>query len=98
MTGIAPTGQITRPICLRAGADVHARADLRARADEARAIDYRFSPIQAPMFTYIGGMQMTPGRGKRCHAPRAARHARSAWRDGEFLIGNVSLSKNGRRP
>ena len=40
MTGSAPTGSMTPPICA-AGADVDARADLRARADQRVRVDQR---------------------------------------------------------
>ena len=46
---------------LRGGAQVHALADLRARADQRVRVDHRARADHAPTFTYIGGMQTTPG-------------------------------------
>src|ERR1041385_9324300 len=57
------------------------------------------SPTHAPMFTYIGGMQMTPGAR---YAPSRTDEPPGTMRTFDpaayFFIGSVSLSKNGHLP
>src|SRR5262249_52670865 len=57
------------------------------------------SPIQAPRFTYIGGMQITPGARyapSRTADPPGTIRTPSAT--DKRLSGSVSLSKKGQRP
>jgi hypothetical protein len=60
ITGIAPTGSMTPPIC--AAALRWTRAPICAHeptsACESTSVP---APTYAPMLTYIGGMQITPG-------------------------------------
>jgi hypothetical protein len=81
MTGSAPTGSMTPPVCRSAG--VHAGPDLRARPTSAMRVDHRSSPIRADI-PHIGGMQMTPG------AIRAVADRRSA---GTMHAGRTVLTE-----
>ena len=92
MTGSAPTGSMTPPIC--APALTCTRAPTCAH-DPTSACESMSdcSPTYAPMFTYIGGMQMTPGAmyapSRTADPPGTMRTP--AARPGRFS-GSVSLS------
>src|SRR5262249_27645079 len=98
MTGSAPTGSMTPPIC--AAALTCTRAPTCAH-DPTSACESMSdpSPIHAPMFTYIGGMQMTPAP---IYAPSGTADPPGTIRTlapgAYFFIGSVSLSKNGHLP
>jgi hypothetical protein len=91
-TGSAPTGSMTPPIwaaaltCTLAPTCAHEPTS----AWESMSV---CSPTQAPMFTYIGGMQMTPGARyapSRIAEPPGTMRMPAA-RPGRFN-GSVSLS------
>ena len=60
ITGSAPTGSMTPPICAAALTCTRAPTCAHEPTSACESI-IDPSPTQAPMFTYIGGMQMTPG-------------------------------------
>ena len=92
MTGSAPTGSMTPPTCAPALTCTRAPTCAQEPTSACESI-IDPAPTYAPMFTYIGGIQMTPG----------ARYAPSRTADppGTILIpaaspgffsGSVSLS------
>jgi len=98
MTGSAPTGSMTPPIC--APALTWTRAPICAH-DPTSACESMSdpSPIHAPMFTNIGGMQITP---VAMYAPSRTDDPPGTMRTpaavDSLFSGSVSLSKNGQRP
>src|SRR5438045_2725943 len=98
MTGMAPTGSMTPPICAAALTCTRAPTWAHDPTSACESISEP-SPIYAPMLTYIGGMQMTPGA---IYAPSRTDDPPGTIRTFDpavyFFIGSVSLSKNGHLP